>query len=106
MGNYNLVFDEVILKQLKKLGKKADLKNIVSRMLDKIEALGPHAGNLLDSRLKLYEVKVMRPPLRLYYKIIESKREAYVFEYEMKTSTEKQQKSISRIKEKATGSES
>ena len=106
MGVYKLIFDEVMIKQLKKIGKKTDLKNIVSTMLDKIEALGPDAGDLLDSRLKIYEMKMMHPPLRLYYKIVESKKEAYVFEYEMKTSEGKQQRTIDYIRDKMKSSES
>ena len=38
------------------------------RVLDKIEEKGPHAGALLDTRLKIYEMKSKRPPIRLYYK--------------------------------------
>ena len=96
--NYRLVFDEVILKQLKKAGKDNSTKQILSKMLDKIEGMGPLAGKLLDSQLNLFEARAMRPPIRLYYKIIETIKEAYVFEYEMKTSQEKQSKTIQRLK--------
>ncbi len=97
--NFKLVFDNIILKQLKKLGKDKNIKEIISKMLDKIQENGPNAGKLLDSRLALYEVKTKRPPLRLYYKIVET-TEAYVFEYKMKTSNEKQHKTIEKIKQK------
>lgn len=40
MSNYNLVFDEIILKQLKKLERDARTREIVSKVLDKIEELG------------------------------------------------------------------
>src|SRR3989344_1423622 len=57
MARYNLVFDEIILKQLKDLSKNKGLKEIISKILDKIEELGPNAGNLLDSKLHIYEMK-------------------------------------------------
>ena len=57
MTGYSLVFDEVILKQLKNLGKNKGLREIIRKSLDKIEELGPDAGNLLDSRLHIYEIK-------------------------------------------------
>ena len=101
MGDYTLVFDEVILNQLKKLEKDKHTKEIVSKILDKIEEYGPNAGRLLDSRLKIYEVKRKHPPIRLYYKIIESTKEAHVFEYEMKTSQQKQSQIIEKIKQKS-----
>ena len=61
MKNYTLVFDDIILNQLKKLGKEADLREIVSKMLDKIEELYPYAGRLLDVKLHIYEVKRKHP---------------------------------------------
>ncbi|PIN84914.1 MAG: hypothetical protein COV47_04975 [Candidatus Diapherotrites archaeon CG11_big_fil_rev_8_21_14_0_20_37_9] len=70
-------------------------------MLDKIEFLGSAAGKLLDSKLSLYEIKLKRPPIRLYFKIVKNSAEAYVFEHEMKTNPKKQQKTINRIKEKS-----
>ncbi len=99
--NYRLVFDKVILKQLKKVARDNPTKQILSKMLDRVEQAGPMAGKLLDSHLSLYEMKAMRPPIRLYYKIAEVAKEAYVWEYEMKTSQEKQHWTIQRIKEKS-----
>lgn len=101
MANYTLIFDEVILKQLKQLEKDRSLKNRISKMLDKIEEMGPLAGKLLDSKLSLYEVKSKTPPIRLYYEIVENEKKAYVFEYEMKTSEKKQSKTIEKIKKKS-----
>lgn len=98
MTAYTLVFDEVILKQLKKLERDTHTKEIISKILDKIEEMGPDAGKLIDPRLKIYEVKRKQPPIRLYYKILEERKEAYIFEYEMKTSKEKQQDTIHKIK--------
>ena len=80
MANYLLVFDEVIIKQLKKSAKNNQVKEILRKMLDRIEEKGPDAGKLLDSHLRIYEM--------------------YIFEYEMKTSEQKQQSTIERIRER------
>ena len=98
--NYKLIFDEVILRQLKKAGRNQQVKNILTKILNKIEELGPRAGNLLDSKLFLYEFKVKHPPIRLYFKHNPNTKEIYVFEYEMKTSEGKQQGTIDKIKRK------
>lgn len=98
--NYTVVFDKVILNQMKKLGKQPFLRGLLTKMFDKIEINGPYAGELLDSRLHIYEIKNMRPAIRLYFRIIEIKREAYIFEYEIKTSQQKQSKTIQKIKQK------
>jgi|SRR3989344_8325983 len=103
MKNYELVFDDVILTQLSKLRNDTHTREIVSKILDKIEELGPNAGKLIDSRLHLYEVKRMHPPIRLYFKIEEDKKEAKIFEYEIKTSQEKQQSTIDKIKKRILG---
>lgn len=94
---FKLVFDEIILTQLKKLGEKESLKIILSKILDKLETLGPRAGKLIDTHLFIYEVKLKHPPLRLYYKHVKETNELYVFEYELKTSEEKQQRTIRKI---------
>ena len=98
--NYKIVFDKAILNQIKKLGKQPLLRDLLTKIFDRIETYGPNAGELLDSRLHIYEIKNMRPPIRLYFRIIESKKEAYVFEYEVKTSQQKQSKTIQKIKQK------
>ncbi len=46
-------------------------------------------------------MKMMRPPIRLYFKHNVVTNELYVFEYEMKTSSGKQQKTIDKIRQKA-----
>ncbi|MEK6974246.1 MAG: hypothetical protein AABW41_03360 [Nanoarchaeota archaeon] len=97
---YNLVFDDVMIKQLKKAAKNQAIKRILAKMLDKIEQKGPGAGELLDSRLFIYELKNKHPPIRLYFKHKIPTNEIYVFEYEMKSSPEKQQKIIEKIKSK------
>ncbi len=61
-NDYTLVFDEVMIKQLKKAAKNQHIKEILTKMLDKLELSGPDAGEILDSRLSLYEVKIKRPP--------------------------------------------
>ena len=101
MARYNLVFDEIILKQLKDLSKNKGLKEIISKILDKIEELGPNAGNLLDSKLHIYEIKRKSPPIRLYFKHDLLTGEVYIFEYEMKTSSKKQKETISKLKRKS-----
>ena len=100
--NYNLVFDDVMIKQLKKAAKNQHIKKILTKMLDKLELSGPDAGELLDSQLSLYEVKIKHPPIRLYYKHNKSTNEIYVFEFEMKTSPEKQEATIKKLKQKAS----
>ena len=96
---YELIFDEVILKQLKKVEKNKQVKDILSNMLNKIEDKGSAAGQLIDSRFQIYEMKSKRPPIRLYYKITKE-NQIYVFEYEMKTSEKKQNNTILKIKDK------
>ena len=98
MKNFKLIFDEIILNQLKKTGKNNLLKELLSKIFDKIENLGPMAGKLLDSHLQIYEIKLKHPPLRLYYKYNSSTNEIYLFEYEMKTSEKKQNKTLEKIR--------
>tara|TARA_Y100000034_G_C6692669_1_gene305061 strand:- start:251 stop:562 length:312 start_codon:yes stop_codon:yes gene_type:complete len=100
MSNYKLIFDDIILKQLKQAGKNKQIKDILSNILDKIEELGPDAGKLIDSHLFIYEIKIKNPPIRLYYKPNKITNEIYIFQYEMKTSEKKQQKTIEKIKKK------
>ena len=97
---YTLVFDEVIIKQLKHAVKNQQIKNILQKILDKIEQDGPNAGRLIDSKLFLYEIKLMRPPIRLYFRHIKINNEIYIFEYQMKNSSEKQQDTINTIRKK------
>ena len=97
---YELVFDEVIHKQLNKIKTKHDIQKIISDMLNKIELVGPDAGKLIDSKLFIYEIKCKNPPIRLYYKFKKEKNECYIFEFEMKTSEKKQKTTIEKIKEK------
>ena len=58
---YNLVFDDVMTKQLKKAAKNQHIKEILTKILDKLELSGPKAGDLLDSQLFIYEIKVKHP---------------------------------------------
>src|SRR3989344_3278254 len=100
MARYNLVFDEIILKQLKDLSKNKGLKEIISKILDKIEELGPNAGNLLDSKLHIYEIKRKSPPIRLYFKHNLTTEEIYIFKYEMKNFNKKKKRNNSKAKKK------
>jgi len=98
---HTLVFDEVMIKQLKRAAKNQHIKEILAKMLDKLEFAGPDAGELLDSQLSIYEVKIKHPPIRIYFKHNKQTGEIYVFESEMKTSQEKQQATIEKVKQKA-----
>ncbi len=51
---HTLVFDEVMIKQLKKTAKNQQAKDILTKVLDKLEISGPNAGELLDSQLFIY----------------------------------------------------
>src|SRR3989338_8701618 len=98
--HFTLVFDDVMIKQLKKAAKNQHIREILRKMLDKLELSGPNAGELLDSQLSLYEVKIKHPPIRLYFKHSNLTNEIYVFEFEMKTSPEKQKATIIKLKKK------
>ncbi len=97
---YTLIFDKVIIKQLKQAAKNKTIRDILTKKLNKMEEKGPGAGKLLDSKLFIYEIKNKHPPLRLYFKHNKNTNEIYVFEFEMKTSHERQQKTIERIQKK------
>ena len=97
---YNLVFDEAMIKQLKKAAKNQHIKQILARMFDKIENFGPNAGKLLDSKLFIYESKSKHPPIRLYFKHVAYSDDIYIFEYEMKTNEEGQQRTIENIQKR------
>lgn len=100
---YTIVFDDVMIKQLKKVAKNQHIKNILIKMLDKLEYSGADAGDLLDSQLSIYEIKNKHPPIRLYFKHNRQTNEIYVFEFEMKTSQERQQITIEKMRQKARG---
>jgi len=104
--SFELIFDDIILKQLKKAGKNQKVREILKKMFDKLELAGSSVGELLDSQLFIYEIKNMHPPIRLYFKHDRNTNEIKVFEFEMKTSKEKQQKTIQRIKFKVKNLES
>ncbi len=97
---YELVFDDIIIKQLQKAAKNKAVKEIVSRMLSQIELAGPNAGKLIDSQLHLYEMKSKTPPIRLYFKHKLDKNEIYVLEFEMKNSEKKQKETINKLRYK------
>ncbi|MFW6286184.1 MAG: hypothetical protein ACOC16_03615 [Nanoarchaeota archaeon] len=84
MKKYELVFDKVIFKQLKKLNKNNQIKSIISKMFDNLESNGGTIGKLLNNQLMLFELKNKRPSIRLYYKIMVNNIEIYILEYELK----------------------
>jgi len=101
MGDkYTSIFDKVMIKHLKRLSKNKHVKDIISKMLDKIEEDGPKAGELLDSKLHIYEIKNKKPPIRLYFSHNILTNDIKVFEYEMKTNEKKQNQTIGKIKYK------
>lgn len=97
MANYKLIFGKSILKKLKKIENKSDIKNLVSKMLNKIENKGPSAGKLLDPVINLYEIKSKSPPLRLYFQIIFKRKNAEIIDFEMKKSKNKQNTLIKKL---------
>ena len=48
---YELIFDDVMIRQLKKASKNQQIKAILSRMFNRLELVGHMAGKLLDSKL-------------------------------------------------------
>ena len=99
---YQLIFDKVIKKQLTSVDSL--IKSLLTKLFDKMECLGPQAGNLIDSKLHLYEMKQKRPPIRLYFRYIFSTDELQVFEFEMKKRPIKQKKTISKLRKKLSES--
>ena len=97
---FTLIFDEPILKQLKKAAKDKNTELIVKKLLDRLEIYGPISGNLLDVKIWLYELKNKHPPIRIYFKHQKETNEIYVLEYEMKTSEKKQSNTISNLRKK------
>jgi len=101
VANFQIIFDDFILHQLKKEGNNKQKRELLSKIFDNIEDKGPDAGKLVDSHLFIYEMKLKRPPLRLYFKHIKYSNQIYLFQYEMKTSEEKQKKTVHKLIEKA-----
>ncbi len=87
-----------MIKQLQKAAKNKHIKQILIKMLDKIEERGPLAGKLLDSKLFIYEIKSKHPPIRLYFKHSFKTNEIYIFEYGIKTNEMKQKNTIENIR--------
>ena len=102
--SYVLVFDDIMIKQLKKAANNGVVKQILAKMFDRLEQIGPDAGKLLDSKLFIYELKTNHPPIRLYYVPSAETNEIRIFEIEMKTSPEKQKDTIKELREKLSKS--
>ena len=97
MSNYTLIFDDLIKKQLQKLKEHEPIRAVLSRMFDAIEERGVLIGKCIDLPLHLYEMKAKSPPVRLYFKQI-GPTEILLFEFELKTSPEKQRLTIAKLK--------
>ncbi len=101
---YNLIFDDVITRQLKKAAKNGVVKQRLISLLDKLEEKGPEVGELIDSNLSVYELKAKHPPIRLYFVPSPNSKEIKVFEFEMKTSPEKQKETINKLRKRISKS--
>lgn len=100
MPSYEIVFDKVILKQLKKTRNNKHIERLLTNIFDRLEEQGPVLGKCIDSQLHLYEIKLKHPPIRLYYRYDFLTNEIKIFEFEMKTSEERQENTIMRLKSK------
>lgn len=97
-SKFNIVFDKEMLKQLKQV--KKDVEAHITRCFDKLEELGPRAGDLIDSKLNIYELKMKKPPIRIYYCYERNENKLIIFKFEMKKSPEKQKSTISNIRKR------
>jgi mRNA-degrading endonuclease RelE of RelBE toxin-antitoxin system len=97
---YQIIFDRVIAKQLRKISKNSSLKRVMAKIIGKIEIKGENAGKSLDLKYNLYEIKLKRPPLRLYYAVYPKERIIKILEFHMKTSEKKQEHIIIKIVKK------
>ena len=97
MKKFELLIDESCKKKIEKIRYKK-IGKIISKWLNEIEVKGEKAGKLLNSKFHLYEKKISKPSLRLYYQIILKKNKAYIINFEIKKSKEKQNKLIEKIK--------
>ncbi|MFH1400047.1 MAG: hypothetical protein ABIH41_00875 [Nanoarchaeota archaeon] len=100
MSRFKAVFSQEMIKEFRKAARNKKIKEILSAMLDKLEDKGPETGNLLDTKLHIYELKNKRPPLRLYYKENLGTEEIFIFAFDMKTGARKQQKAIDSIRKR------
>jgi mRNA-degrading endonuclease RelE of RelBE toxin-antitoxin system len=89
---YTLIFSKKSLKQSSKLSANAPIKNILCNKFNLLEEKGPDAGKILDVSLQFYEIKIKRPPLRIYFFTYKSTIE--ILFVEMETSSNSQQKLI------------
>lgn len=94
--SYTVLLKEDVLKNINK--ENNDIKNLIKIYLKKIEILGPYAGKIISNKYSLFEIKLKRPPLRIYYQI--NQKEVWILEYEMKTSSKKQKETINKLKKK------
>lgn len=90
---FNLVFDKVILKKLKKTDNS--IRNHISKLFDKLEIVGALAGNLLDAKVNLYELKQLKHAIRIYFLI--KGEDIFVLDFELKKSSKKQKINIFKL---------
>ncbi len=94
---YVVVFDEIVKDRLQKAIETGNTREIITQWLDELEEQGPNAGKLLDNHIWLYEMKSKHPPLRLYYHYQKAQNKIIIFEFEMKTSSGKQNQTITKL---------
>ena len=98
MKKWHTIFSKEMIKQFRKLATKKDLKETLRSLLDELEEKGPQIGELLDSRVHLYELKQGNPSIRIYYRPRENSNKIDVFEYEIKKRPKQQKQTINRIR--------
>lgn len=100
MAEYEVSYDPKFEKQFDKISKNKHLVDLLSKLIKRIRLLGPDAGKLIDAKMSIYEIKMKRPPLRLYFWYRLALQDIYIIEYQLKTSKDAQRKVIDNIKER------
>lgn len=97
---YKIIFDRVIVEQLRELARNRHLKQRINKLFDRLELKGPDAGKLIDFKLHIYDLKTKKPAIRIYYTYTSEKDEINVFEFHLKKGRGNQHRIISKIKNK------
>ncbi|HLC75107.1 MAG TPA: hypothetical protein VJH88_04605 [Candidatus Nanoarchaeia archaeon] len=95
---FEVVFDETVKTKLEKVIQQSEIKIIIKRWINELEEKGQDAGKLIDNHIWLYEMKNKHPPLRLYFHHQKASNRIIIFEFEMKTSEKKQEKTVKRLR--------
>ncbi|MBI5347428.1 MAG: hypothetical protein HZB66_02365 [Candidatus Aenigmarchaeota archaeon] len=86
-------------RKIEKIIKNKKEKEIIYKLINKVRNLGKNALKILDVRDQylLCEMKVKRPPYRLYVMVDQSKDIFYIVDWEHK---QKQEKVINELRKK------